>query len=339
MTCRVAARLCHRGQRLQPLISGSTLAILLLAVSLLASASERIEIDVDGTVRTAWIHVPSSLEGASAAPLLLAFHGSTWNGRMMEDITGFDTLADREGFIVVYPDGTGPGDVLSWNAGYCCSTALEQGVDDVAFVGALLDFLSATYPVDPRRVYATGFSNGAMLTYALAIASPHSFAAVAPVAGAMYPGQELPEIPVPILIIHGTRDAVLPFDGGWGALGSLSGRTVPMLAVREAADLWIGNNGCAEGASSIVRERDAQIETHADCDASSEVTLVVLVDGRHVWPTITANTSAFLLSEDAAAFLALPSGDATDAIDWALFESGIDASEMIWEFFSRHTRL
>jgi polyhydroxybutyrate depolymerase len=271
-------------------------------------------------------------------PLLLVFHGSTWNGLTMEDITGFDVIADRERFIVVYPDGTGPGDILSWNAGYCCSTALEQDVDDLAFVAALLDVLTESYPIDQDRVYATGFSNGAMLTYVLAAEYPQSFAAVAPVAGAMYPGQEFPEIPVPILIMHGSSDAVVPFDGGWGALGSLSGRTVPMLAVQDTVDLWLSNNGCTQDSPSVVRERNARIETYADCNASSEVVLVILVDGRHVWPTVTANASDFLLTEDAAAFLTTPSDDSTDSVDWALFESGIEASEIIWEFFSRHAR-
>ncbi len=284
------------------------------------------------------MHVPEALEQGVDVPLVLAFHGSTWNGRIMEDTTGFDAIADRERFIVVYPDGSGLGDIFSWNAGYCCSYALEQGVDELTFVRVLLDVLMEEYPIDPDCVFATGFSNGAMLTYALAIAFPDRFAAVAPVAGAMYPGQELPGIPVPILIIHGTSDAVVPYDGGWGALGSLSGRTVPMLPVRDTVDLWIANNGCTQDPPAITRNRDARIETYAHCDELSEVALISVVDGRHEWPKVSANASHFLLTEDAADFLTTPSDDLTDAVDWALFESGIEASEVIWEFFSRHAR-
>jgi len=95
----------------------------------------------------------------------------------MEEVTGFSDLAEREQFIAVYPDGTGPADVRSWNAGACCSFALERGVDDVAFVDELLDRLIADYSVDPRRIYATGFLSGGMFAYTLAIERPERFAA------------------------------------------------------------------------------------------------------------------------------------------------------------------
>jgi len=330
--------MCSRMWEAQRPSAALVLILLVLAVAVCAAASERIEITAEDVTRAAWVHVPETLEEGVSVPLVLAFHGSTWNGRMMEDVTGLDAIADRERFIVVYPDGTGPGDILSWNAGYCCSHALDQGVDDLTFVRALLDFLTDNYPIDSNRVYATGFSNGGMFTYALAIAFPDRFAAVAPVAGAMYPGQALPGIPVPILIIHGTSDAVVPYDGGWGALGPLSGRTIPMLSVRDAVDLWKSNNGCTQDSPVITRERDARIETYADCDGLSEVTLISVVDGRHEWPTVSANTSDFLLTDDAAGFLTAPSDDLTDTVDWALFESGIEASEVIWEFFSQHAR-
>jgi len=315
------------------------LAAALAAITPPAHASERIELDIEGTLRTAWIHVPESVEEGGRVPLLLAFHGSTWNGRVMEDVTGFSAIADREGFIAVYPNGTGPADVRSWNTGYCCSTALEQQVDDFGFVDALLDHLLSNYPIDPARIYATGFSNGAMLTHALGITFPNRLAAIAPVAGALYPDQKLPGVPLPVLIIHGTSDAIVPYNGGWGALGSISGRTDPMLSVRETLSLWLESNGCSAEASAIQTKRNARIEMYA-CSNDVEIQLVTLVDGAHVWPVVTADNSDFLFTADAADLINSLTDDPTSGdVAWDLFESGIEGSETIWSFFSRHTRI
>jgi len=317
------------------------LSILLCLVALAwsAAASELMQIEVDGTIRTAWVHVPQIADSDSLVPVVMAFHGSTWNGQTMEQVTGFNDIADREGFIVVYPDGTGPGDILSWNAIYCCSFALEQQVDDLLFVDELTANLLDQYPIDVNRVYATGFSNGAMFAYALAIARPNRFAAIAPVAGAMYASQQQSRVPVPMMIIHGTNDVVLPYGGGWGALGSLSGRTEPAIPVLDAVDFWIDNNGCSQDSTLLLTERNARIETHATCSENTEVTLITLIDGEHAWPTIASNTSGFLLTDDATELLeSLTLNNPSDVIPWDLFETGIDASEQIWAFFSRHRR-
>ena len=309
------------------------------AVPTLGVAAEPIEINAGGVTRTAWIHVPEGLEVNSSAPVVLAFHGSTWNGQTMEQVTGFSEIADREGFIVAYPDGTGPGDILSWNAGYCCSFALEQQADDLLFVDELLDALIDRYPVDVHRIYATGFSNGAMFTYSLALERPERFAAIAVVAGAMYPSQQPSGVPVPVLIIHGTNDVVIPFEGGWGALGSLSGRTEPAIPVDQAVEFWTNNNGCAQDSSTLLTERNARMKTYATCNGDTEVQVITLVDGDHTWPAIATRASDFILSADGAELLeSLTINTTSDTILWDLLETGIHASEQIWKFFARHER-
>lgn len=333
------ARRCRRTARIPTRAHALSALLCVIALAWSGMASELMEIEVDGTIRTAWVHIPESTDSDALIPVVMAFHGSTWNGRTMEQVTGFSDIADREGFVVVYPNGTGPADILSWNAIYCCSFALEQQVDDFQFVDELTAALLERYPIDANRIYATGFSNGAMFVYALAIARPHQFAAVAPVAGAMYASQQQPRVPMPMMIIHGTNDVVLPYDGGWGALGSWSGRTEPAIPVLDAADFWLDNNGCSHDSTVVLTERNARIETYVTCGENAEVTVITLIDGEHAWPTIVSNASGFLLTEDAADLLeSLTVRTLSDVIPWDLFETGIDASEQIWTFFSRHQR-
>ena len=119
------------------------------------------ELDSGGDHRSAIVHVPALPFGTSV-PLLVVLHGAGSDAARFEAKTGFDQLADLDRFIVVYPDGVTFGSGRTWNAGQCCPPASTAGVDDVAFISALLDRLEATYPVDVRRVYAVGHSNGAM---------------------------------------------------------------------------------------------------------------------------------------------------------------------------------
>jgi len=300
-------------------------------------ATEVLEIVVEGVGRTALVHVPESLPSDAAVPLVIAFHGSALNGEIMEQMTGFSTLAKQERFIAVYPNGTGPADVLSWNARTCCSVALERNVDDLAFVDALLNELIAKYPVDPNRVYATGFSNGGMLTYILAIERPERFAAIAVVSGAMFATQEPPGVAMPVMIIHGTNDTVLPYHGGWGALRNLSGKTEPALPVADAASFWIENNGCASISPITTSERNAEIKAFTECRDGSDVILITLLGGDHTWPVIARNPSSFLLSDDAYDLYASLSDEKLgDIIPWELFEVGIDTSRSVWAFFEEH---
>lgn len=314
------------------------LIILVAAFGSVSTMGEErtLEIDVAGVTRSAVVFVPDDARLDDQLPLLLAFHGSSWNGRVMQQTTGFSELAEQEKFVVAYPNGSGPSNILSWNAQFCCSFALERGIDDLSFVDLLLDELLASYPVDPSRVYATGFSNGGMFTYVLAIERPEQFAAVAVVSGAMYATQPPANIPIPMLIIHGTNDSVIPYDGGWGALRSLSGKTEPAVSAIDAASLWIANNGCSSSEPMTSRERTARIQTYIGCRDHSDVVFITLLEGGHNWPVIERNESDFLLTDDAVdLFTVLANNDTSEGF-WDVFEIGLDASLTIWEFFSNH---
>ena len=151
--------------------------------------------------------------------LVFVFHGGGGNAEHAIETTRMHKLAAREGFIVVYPEGTGR-EVMrkfmaTWNAGVCCGDAARENVDDIGFISKLIDTLARDYPVDLTRVYATGLSNGGALSYRLACELTDKIAAVAPVG---YNGEiEIchPSRPVPIMHVHGLLDGCA-FYGGWG---------------------------------------------------------------------------------------------------------------------------
>ncbi len=330
-----------------PRSSATLLMALLMAWMMVAvvAADETITLMSESTERTALVFVPerATEPDAEMVPLVLAFHGSTWNASLMREITGFNDLAEREGFIVAYPNGTGPGDVLSWNAEQCCSFAMAEGVDDIAFVETLIDELVRRYPVDPGRVYACGFSNGAMLVHKLGLALPARFAAIAAVGGAMYGDPEPIDVPLPVLIIHGTGDSVVPYDGGWGTLAELSGKTEPGKSVQFAVDFWTRSNRCQELEREEIN-RNVVVRHYRGCDGETEVLFYSLIGEDHVWPTLArqvpdalaGNPDTDLLSLIASPGAGIDGGQ--PGVSWDLFESGVDASREIWDFFRQHTR-
>ena len=212
------------------------LVLALLASSLwgsttLAAAavdSTRHTLVVGAQVRSYLLHVPLAARTTSGSsghgggwPLVIALHGGGGNATQFEQDSGLDALADREGFAVAYPFGTGrlQDRLLTWNAGHCCGQAQDRQVDDVAFVAAIIGELVRSAGVDRRRVYVVGHSNGGMLAHRIGEALPDRVAAIVSVAGAYVPGVPvegsgvLPRA-VPVLHIHSVDDPRAPYAGG-----------------------------------------------------------------------------------------------------------------------------
>ncbi len=141
--------------------------------------------------RTYLVHIPKGYDPKKPAPVLLALHGAAMNGSMMVWFSGLNKTSDKEGFIVVYPSGTGTGPFLTWNAG----GFKGKKADDVAFIGKLLDDLGTVVKVDEKRVYACGMSNGGMMCYRLAAELSDRIAAIAPVAGTIAIEESKPKRP------------------------------------------------------------------------------------------------------------------------------------------------
>src|SRR5688572_29721389 len=149
---------------------------------------------MDERMRSYHVHVPPSYDPKKPMPVVIALHGAGMNGKMMKLYSDLDKKADAAGFIVVYPDGTGTGSFLTWNSGGLRLGA--RGADDVAFIRKMLDDLAGVAAIDSKRVFATGMSNGGMMSYRLAAELSDRIAAIAPVAGTMGTAKAEPKGPV-----------------------------------------------------------------------------------------------------------------------------------------------
>jgi polyhydroxybutyrate depolymerase len=261
--------------------AGVLLAALLMAAANRASGTKSRSIAAGGRTRTYLLHVPANYDANQKTPLVLVLHGATQSPESVERMSGMSELADRENFLVAYPSGTGRlSRVPTWNSGNCCGYALENHVDDVAFIRALIDELEREYPVDPKRVYVTGISNGAMMSFRLACELSDKIAAIAPVEGA----QNLecrPSNQVSVLVFHGTADRLVPFGGGSTPF-QVGGRRTDT-PVMDTVTLWAKEDGCA---SAPEREESSEVHTtiYSGCEDGTGVALYAIQGGRHIWP-------------------------------------------------------
>jgi polyhydroxybutyrate depolymerase len=270
-----------------------------------------LSLDHDGRARTYLLHVPLAYnEEDEPLPLVIALHGANGNADIMRRMTGFDSKADAEGFIVVYPNGTGPlpNWILTWNADRCCGYAVRRNADDIGFLRALIESLSGELAVDPNRVYMTGISNGGMMSLAAACEIPDLLAAVGPVVGAMLWFPCEPARPVSTIMINGTADRVVPYDGGFlsrprGIDDSAAG----------AVSFWTNQNGCGDASRS--ESGGLVTEDYVDCASGSAVRLITVMDGGHVW---YGGRKGWPTDDD-------PSSE-------------LSATDAVWEFFAAHPR-
>lgn len=281
----------------------------------------------DGLKRTALVRVPPQVAERRPLPVVLNLHGGGGNAMSQQRYAHMDAIADREGFIVVYPNGTGmlQDSLLTWNAGTCCGIAAQQNTDDVGYVRALLDELARRLPVDSARIYATGLSNGAMMSYRLAAELSDRIAAVAPVAGASAMPRFHARRMVPILHVHSIDDPRALYRGGLGPPFPFTNVRVRHRPVEETLSEWAAFGGCnpkaelrdeRHGTPATKRaSHTARLYVHTGCRDGTEVALWQLTGAGHVWPG------------DELDFLPRLLGPGTDVID---------ANEEIWRFFRRY---
>lgn len=291
----------------------------------LSPGDHKITLRVDGDKRLALVHIPPRSAGKPRLPLILNFHGAGGRAAAQRDYTNMNALADTAGFAVAYPDGSGGflGRFHTWNAGPCCGAAKKDNVDDVAFVSALIDRLTQEIPADPARVYATGLSNGAMLTYRLAAEIPNKIAAIAPVAGIIEPPSNTTAAhPVPIMHIHSEDDPRALYKGGLGPRFPFTTIRTRHVPVESTLAQWAKRNGCSAKAPVLQQTKRWQApdgSTHTAerlayqaCPKNGQVVLWRLTGAGHVWP-------------GAESYLSRVLGPATQVID---------ANQVMWKFFN-----
>jgi polyhydroxybutyrate depolymerase len=272
------------------------------------------------------VHLPPG--GGAGLPLLLAFHGGGGHADQFKASAGLDRVADAAGFVVAYPNGTGPllRRLLTWNAGDgCCGYARNNNVDDVGFAAAVVEDLARRARIDRSRVYATGHSNGAILSHRIAAERADLVAAVAPVAGALDLARFAPNAAVAVMQIHSVDDSRALYDGGLGPPFPGTNNRVQHQGVQAGLDRWISANGCTaipdtvdtrsgRGGSPAVPQT-ATLLVWRGCRGGAEVSHWKLTGSGHGWP-----------------------GDAAPAGGEALVgpqSQVVNAADEIWRFVSR----
>ena len=274
-----------------------------------ASAHQPVQTDLTGSFmdqgqrRTYYLHTPPSYQPNQPLPLVLAFHESEGQGKAMAAHTGLNKLANQKGFLVAYPDGIN----AKWNVSEQAATK----EDNVVFVPALIAELGQVRAIDHQRLYAIGLSNGGILVQKLACKNPGRIAAFATVAASLpeqFQAKCLPRTPVSMLMINGTADDVVPWQGGAPPSVHI-GRNLSIPPIPAVFSFWQKHNGCLTPVT-VQQRADKRVTTssYTHCQAGADVTLIALQGASHIWPGGGYGESTFL-----------------------------DASQTIWSFFERHT--
>jgi polyhydroxybutyrate depolymerase len=303
----------------------ASLGISACAADELHSGSQTIALKFDGRTRSYIAHLPALADHRAALPVVLNFHGGGSDAEIAERYTGMDQAADRDGFIVVYPNGTGFfSRMLTWNAGGCCAYAMRNQIDDVGFTRAVIDDLARRTSIDQHRVYATGISNGGMMAYRLGVELSDRIAAIAPVEAVLLLDSGAPSRPVPLMAFNSADDRFVPYGGGFGVNGNRA-HPSPYPAIDTVIARWREYDRCADTprvsatlrgeAGSPDAANSATRYTWGPCAQDTEVVLWKLTGSGHVWPGSARNPRWLL-------------GPGTNVID---------ANQQMWEFFKRYS--
>lgn len=274
--------------------------------AVLSTHAQLMTMSYQDTTREFIVHLPTGYTAGSSLPLVFNHHGYTSNANQQMIYSGMNATADANNFIVVYPNGLN----AQWNSGF---VPPYNGTfpDDVGFISKIIDTMYQLYNINPARVYSCGMSNGGFQSYRLACDLENRIAAIASVTGSMTATMTSNcnlSRRVPVLEIHGTMDATVPYSGGNG-----------IMATEDVVNFWVGKNSC----STTVRDTTnvpntnmtdgstvQKIKFH-QCATGEQVWLYKVIGGAHTWPgsSITIGTT----------------------------NKDINASQEIWDFFKQYT--
>lgn len=289
------------------LVTGLLLVCLIAPFLSAHAESQSYHLAFAGLDRTYLVHRPASLDRSKPAPLVIMMHGGFGSGAQAERAYNWDDEADWRGFVVAYPDGVG----RSWNAGgMCCGPALRDNVDDLGFLTALIDTISKSENIDPKRIYMAGMSNGAVMAYRYACEGSYPIAAIGSVSGTSSFACARPR-QVSVMEIHGLDDRNIPINGGQGTKGVTKGEWLP---VQQTLDAFKVSDKCA--ADATTQQNGPVQTTNWNCASGHNVTLITIDGAGHQWPGSKHRTGlmGMLLNPDP------PS-------------TALDATSTLWMFF------
>jgi polyhydroxybutyrate depolymerase len=298
--------------------------IALLAVgACVAQELPEYSIKIGDRTRTYLLYAPPNVPAGKKLALVLALHGGGGNADSVKTDSRFHELAAKRGFLVAFPNGY----EHNWNDGRGIPDwpAHRENVDDVGFLSALIDHLVATRNADPRRVFATGISNGGLMSLRLGCELAGKIAAIAPVARTMPVKMAegcRPSQPMPVIFFLGAADPLVPFAGGDQVIRS---HRTPTLSGAATGEKWARLNGCGmtptraevPEAADPSQGMTVRREVYSGCKSGAEVVAYVLEGAGHTWPGGHARLTEAQVGK---------------------VNPKLNATEIIWEFFERHAR-
>lgn len=261
----------------------------------------------DTASRFYYVYIPASYDAQVPVPMVFAIHGFAQGALGLAGYSGWEAVAEENGFILVYPQGSGV--IPRWETGLF--SQLEGEVDDVGFFRDMIDTISQNLCIDSTRIYANGLSNGGGMSYRLACQLSDHIAAVGGVAGAYteFGGCE-PNRPVPFIIFHGSEDSIVPYEGGNSAMFNFP-------RIDDFALSWAERNECDLNPQSEIIADDVTMLAYTNCSNEADVILYTILGGGHTW----AGANITRLSDRFGGYVT----------------QSISASELMWAFFSRYT--
>ena len=273
------------------------------------------------------LYIPSNWNSQKQLPVVIMLHSGGGNAAMFEERTGMTQKAEAEGFIVVYPQGTGytRDRFFTWNSGHCCFYALEKQVDDVGFIRKLILSLIDQLHIDKQRIYVAGFSNGGMLAYRLGAAMPDTLAAIAPlsatIGGKAGPDETEFRIPaptraLPLITMHGLADKQIPYAGGQGSKAFAERSDI---SVETSLRYWMQAASCEPEHARPSKISESTTRYQYACDKTA-IELYTLEGMGHAWASETRNGWR---------------------VEYALLDepdTTVSASDIVWDFFKQHPR-
>jgi polyhydroxybutyrate depolymerase len=295
-------------------------------------------------LRTYRVHVPQSYDKKTAMPVVLNLHGGGGSAEGQINVSQMNTTADKKGFIAIYPDGTGKKligkNFETWNSGTCCGSAEEKGVDDVSFLSKVISDTESRFNVDEKRIFATGYSNGAMMAMRLACEIPDRLAAIATIAST----QTIPDChltrSVPMIHFHGTEDNCHYYNGGtcggcfadfFNSIGlPLEKSEYACGSAQSDINNWRIQNGCSEESRIVFQKGNTKCISYYQCRDNGEVEFCTINGAGHIWP----GGDSYAIDS----CIANPTGHICDKWKSVIgsTSSGINANDAMWEFFQKH---
>ncbi len=313
------------------------LLIIFIFVAPVIAADKDHSFKLNGYKRKFAVHTPPSYEYEKKIPMVIVLHGGGGNNKQVAEQTKMNETADKYGFIVAYPEGIG-GKFHTWNAGACCGKAKDKNVDDVVFISKMIDEMARLYNIDKKRVYSTGLSNGAMMSYRLSCELSDKITAIAPVAAQNTTIPCNANRAVPTIHFHGTADICARYDGG--ECGGCFADIFKSIGIKVKKRLWecqpvldtIENRAkefsCDAIPEIVYSKGDVTCQRWENCLGGAEVELCSIKNGGHNWPGKDVVTPSCISRPNSKICKAHKKSIGHVTQD-------ININEAMWAFFSR----